>query len=72
MSSECGETFSSHHDSSPMSSLDENVENYLELQYENVESVIGQEATKRLQTIRDKLSHIPLTIFDVYRMFYVF
>jgi len=70
-----GEVFKSHWDSSPMSSLDEDIEDYLDAQKANVKSVVGKEETKRLETIRKSLlecSKISLTIFDVYRMFYVF
>ena len=69
------ETFVTYFDSSPMSCLKEIVEEYLERQQQNVEQVIGKEATQRLMEVRKKLrnmSKINLTIFEVYRMFYIF
>ncbi len=70
-----GETFSSHLDSSPMSGLSSNIVEYLDTQYDNVVNTVGEEEAARLDKIRDGAyahSKIPLTIFDVYRMFYVF
>ena len=58
-----------------MSSLSDEIEDYLDMQKTNVESVVGVDEAKRLDTIRESLlntSEIRLTIFDVYRMMYVF
>lgn len=69
------EVFGSHFDSSPMSSLDEDVEDYLNKQKKNIVKIVGKKAADRLDSIRSQLckcSHINLTIFDVYRMFYIF
>lgn len=70
-----GETFGSHTDSSPMSDLESDVDDYLDQQYTNVTNVVGEEEAKRLEKIRKELyecSQVCVTIFDVYRMFYVF
>ena len=75
------ETFSSHYDSSPMSSFNEVIEDYLISQREVVEKTIGKKKTEKLERIRLRLqgntnvyndSCIQLSIFEVYRIFHVY